>query len=634
MSDNLSSDLSFEYHCAKAFYRSNEGKAFKLGYDEKLRFIALSKQVAKGPYDPERMDGSQDSSMDTSYFNLVGNDRKAAWQKLGNLAKEDAMMAFVKELRDVCALFEPWYKAHLKIEAEKRKRENGSLLDSSLYDSGAPGICGNSDGNEIGDYTNGKEGHGNTNEVGKAGGSAGGLSTSNVTQSNSKDGNALMPEKSGKETKNGEYISANTEQQSKSSSNSVGNIDGKNTTIGERKEGNNSVASQNSALQSQNSHHSIPTKSAPNTAATNAVAYDYPPTNAVLSSATSGTATIPNSDNLSHINQIEQQKALIKNVLNTQTFQQFKQYAVSRYPQDEKEQEKLISELQEQHFQQYMQHIYFQQIAHLKAAAAQNQSINVNNPAATLAQTPTQQNVSMTSNSSEENFTQLSAASKLSFEKETKSTKDQGAENPTTNAKTTDEKPKDSSQKTGKDSSDPEKALGSPTADNLLVANPSMWTNKNMKEFKDLVKKDSNLVIRVGRGELVTIRVPTHEDGSFLFWEFATDHYDIGFGLHFEWTISPTNEITITAEEPDEDEDDEVVDSGNPNDVEKMQHFDSDGDKPALDVIAPIFRRDSHMEVQAGSHEYPGQGCYLLKFDNTFSLFRGKTLYYRVYYTK
>merc|ERR1712226_751743 len=67
--------------------------------------------------------------MDTSYFNLVGNDRKAAWQKLGNLGKEDAMMAFIKDLRSACSLFEPWYKAHLKIEQEMRKRENGSLLD-------------------------------------------------------------------------------------------------------------------------------------------------------------------------------------------------------------------------------------------------------------------------------------------------------------------------------------------------------------------------------------------------------------------------------------------------------------------------------------------------------------------------
>ena len=31
------------------------------------------------------------------------------------------------------------------------------------------------------------------------------------------------------------------------------------------------------------------------------------------------------------------------------------------------------------------------------------------------------------------------------------------------------------------------------------------------------------------------VRVPTHLDGRSLYWEFATDGYDIGFGLFFEW---------------------------------------------------------------------------------------------------
>lgn len=39
-------------------------------------------------------------------------------------------------------------------------------------------------------------------------------------------------------------------------------------------------------------------------------------------------------------------------------------------------------------------------------------------------------------------------------------------------------------------------------------------------------------------------------------------------------------------------------------------------------------------QVHAGSHRYPGRGVYLLKFDNSYSLWRSKTLYYRVYYTR
>lgn len=49
--------------------------------------------------------------------------------------------------------------------------------------------------------------------------------------------------------------------------------------------------------------------------------------------------------------------------------------------------------------------------------------------------------------------------------------------------------------------------------------------------------------------------------------------------------------------------------------------------------ILPVYRRNSHREVQAGSHEYPGEGIYLLKFDNSYSLLRNKTLFFHIYYT-
>jgi len=55
---------------------------------------------------------------------------------------------------------------------------------------------------------------------------------------------------------------------------------------------------------------------------------------------------------------------------------------------------------------------------------------------------------------------------------------------------------------------------------------------------------------------------------------------------------------------------------------------------PPIDEIIPIYRRDSHEEVYCGSHVYPGRGVYLLKFDNSYSLWRSKTLYYRVYYSR
>lgn len=68
----------------------------------------------------------------------------------------------------------------------------------------------------------------------------------------------------------------------------------------------------------------------------------------------------------------------------------------------------------------------------------------------------------------------------------------------------------------------------------------------------------------------------------------------------------------------------------NTGDVEKASKSLA---KSNIREILPVYRLDSHMAVQGGSHEYPGEGTYLLKFDNSYSLWRNKTLYYRVYYS-
>lgn len=170
------------------------------------------------------------------------------------------------------------------------------------------------------------------------------------------------------------------------------------------------------------------------------------------------------------------------------------------------------------------------------------------------------------------------------------------------------------------------------------IAPASLWTRPKLQEFINHVKRDASSVLVVGRGETVTIRVPTHENGSCLFWEFATESYDVGFGVYFEWSTSKSPAISVKVNESDNDETntademktngvEQIVVNENENNVEVM-------DKPNTDEVLPVLRRNSHAEVIVGSHMYPGQGIYLLKFDNSYSLLRSKTLYYRVYYTK
>ncbi|KAH3846232.1 Golgi resident protein GCP60-like [Dreissena polymorpha] len=307
--------------------------------------------------------------------------------------------------------------------------------------------------------------------------------------------------------------------------------------------------------------------------------------------------------------QLEQERQ-IRAALNQQTAIQFKQYAAQQCPGNSKQQEELIVQLQEQHFQQYMQQVYQQQLLHqqqqyqqLQAMqAAQQQQSNGPTPIGSPPPGPTQQNLTSLPTSVPAAVNHLQ----------------NGPVAPPSVAQT------NGNQENGEDSTKDHEDDLPP------IAAASMWTKKEVKEFKDTLKKDKDSVIKVGSGETVTVRVPTHEDGSCLFWEFATDYYDIGFGVYFEWTIAPSNTVSVHVSESSDEEELEE-EEGKGNDVEKGDKQDN---KPPVDEIIPVYRRDSHEEVYCGSHAYPGRGVYLLKFDNSYSLWRSKTLYYRVFYSR
>ncbi|XP_040831175.1 protein TMED8 isoform X1 [Ochotona curzoniae] len=169
-----------------------------------------------------------------------------------------------------------------------------------------------------------------------------------------------------------------------------------------------------------------------------------------------------------------------------------------------------------------------------------------------------------------------------------------------------------------------------------LMAPPSIWTFAKVKEFKSKLGKEKNSRLVVKRGEVVTIRVPTHPEGKRVCWEFATDDYDIGFGVYFDWTPVTSTDITVQVSDSSEDEDEEEEDEEeieDPVPVGDVERGSRSSLRGRYGEVMPVYRRDSHRDVQAGSHDYPGEGIYLLKFDNSYSLLRNKTLYFHVYYT-
>ncbi|XP_063295726.1 protein TMED8 [Pelobates fuscus] len=167
----------------------------------------------------------------------------------------------------------------------------------------------------------------------------------------------------------------------------------------------------------------------------------------------------------------------------------------------------------------------------------------------------------------------------------------------------------------------------------IPLAPATTWTSANLREFKNRMASEKQGQLTIRRGEVVTVRVPTHPDGKRLCWEFATDDYDIGFGIYFDWTTVTSTAVTLQVSESSDEEDEEETESpwhNREGDVERGSVYRL---RSRYGEIMQVYRRDSHREVQAGSHEYPGEGIYLLKLDNSYSLLRNKTLYLHVYYS-
>lgn len=64
-------------------------------------------------------------------------------------------------------------------------------------------------------------------------------------------------------------------------------------------------------------------------------------------------------------------------------------------------------------------------------------------------------------------------------------------------------------------------------------------------------------MITVGRGEVVIVRVFIYEEGSYFFWEFVIDNYDIGFGVYFEWIDFLNIVVSVYVSEFSDDDEDE-----------------------------------------------------------------------------
>ncbi|CAF5172414.1 unnamed protein product, partial [Rotaria magnacalcarata] len=89
-------------------------RAIQLKYDEKLRFVALSKQATIGKWEASHTEN-------VGLLDVVGNDRKQSWITLGDMSKEQAKEEFIKLLLERCPMFQHHLEAH-HVENEEKDR--------------------------------------------------------------------------------------------------------------------------------------------------------------------------------------------------------------------------------------------------------------------------------------------------------------------------------------------------------------------------------------------------------------------------------------------------------------------------------------------------------------------------------
>lgn len=189
---------------------------------------------------------------------------------------------------------------------------------------------------------------------------------------------------------------------------------------------------------------------------------------------------------------IEEQRRRIQDALNRQTFSQFKAYAEQQYPGNPEQQGILIRQLQEQHYEQYIRQIYQQQ---LFLDQTQTQNIPVD-PVPQFNEV----NINETPHGSPTKPVDHLENDKMCSTNANESLVDQNNETSSVGNIVSDE---NNSTLNGEAQEEDGSEDGNESS---VIAPASMWTRKDIQEFKDAVKAEGGeAIIRIGQGESVTV---------------------------------------------------------------------------------------------------------------------------------
>lgn len=94
-------------------FAEKSGKAVQFTYEDNLKLVAFCQQALHGPV--------TDSLPPIGAFDVIGRDRRVAWQNLGNITKSQAMEGFIDSLDRLCPSFRTYIEAIKKDQEEKKR---------------------------------------------------------------------------------------------------------------------------------------------------------------------------------------------------------------------------------------------------------------------------------------------------------------------------------------------------------------------------------------------------------------------------------------------------------------------------------------------------------------------------------
>ena len=128
--DNISEEEL--YRLGLTYFKENEGRTFHLAYQDKIELVAFTQQANHGSVKNANLPP-------LGTFDIIGKERRAAWEALGDITKDEAKEKFSSKLLDIAPGFKDYIIVASKDKEEKKSQPR--LASDRQHEQGQDGRC-------------------------------------------------------------------------------------------------------------------------------------------------------------------------------------------------------------------------------------------------------------------------------------------------------------------------------------------------------------------------------------------------------------------------------------------------------------------------------------------------------------